>query len=70
LLDAHADRTGTRLTYADLARETGLSKATIESIATRNTYNATLDCVAKLCEVLDCMPHEILELVRTEGDAD
>lgn len=63
-LDAYERRTGLRLTYAQLADATGLSKSTIESIGARPSYNATLDVVDKLCEALRCSPAEIL--LRTE----
>jgi DNA-binding Xre family transcriptional regulator len=62
VLAAHRERTGERLTYAQLAERTGLSQATIESIATRRGYNATLDIIARLCGVLGCTPSELLEL--------
>jgi DNA-binding Xre family transcriptional regulator len=62
VLAAHSERTGERLTYARLAERTGISRATIESIATRRGYNATLDIIARLCGVLNCTPSELLEL--------
>jgi putative transcriptional regulator len=65
-LEANSERTGRKWTYADLAKETGLSRATIESIATRPSYNATLDCIARLCSALDTSPGELLELINVE----
>jgi DNA-binding Xre family transcriptional regulator len=59
---AYRERTGERLTYAMLAERTGLAQATIESVATRRGYNATLDIIARLCAVLECTPAELLEL--------
>lgn len=62
VMTAYRERTGERLTYAQLAERTGLSQATIESIATRRGYNATLDIIARLCGALECTPAELLEL--------
>jgi DNA-binding Xre family transcriptional regulator len=66
-IDRYAARTDTRLTYEALAERTGLSRATIESIATRATYNASLETIAKLCLALDCAPEDLLELRRDES---
>ncbi len=49
------------MTYRLLAERTGLSEATIESLATRANYNPTLATLSKLCEVLQCGPDELLE---------
>lgn len=60
-LDAHHARTGERITYEELAQRTGLSKATVESLATRPSYNTTLNTVDKLCAAIGCHPGDILE---------
>jgi putative transcriptional regulator len=57
-------RTGERLTYEILAERTGLSKATIESLASRKGYNATLDSIDLLCDVLECNLQDLLEHER------
>ncbi len=62
-IEIHTGHTGRKWTYADLAKEAGLSRATIESIATRPSYNATLDCVARLCVALGTSPGDLLELI-------
>ena len=58
---AFEERTGARLTYADLAAMTGIARATIESIATRRSYNPTLRTVDRLCDALGVTPDELLE---------
>jgi putative transcriptional regulator len=44
---AYEVRTGGRLTYEQLAGLTGLSRATIEAIASRGSYNTTLATIEK-----------------------
>ena len=61
-LDRHAQRSGRRLTYGELASLAGIAPATVESLATRRGYNATLKTLARLCVALRCSPAELLEL--------
>ena len=60
-------RTGERMTYEKLAERTGLSKATLESLATRDNYNTRLSTIEKLCRALDCQPGDLLELDPKHG---
>ena len=62
-MERYRHRTGQRLTYDKLAERTGLSRATIVSIATRADYNTTLATIEKLCEALDCQPGDLLEIL-------
>jgi DNA-binding Xre family transcriptional regulator len=62
VLDAHASRTGQRMTYEVLAAATGISAATLQSLGSRPTYNATLATIGKLCRVLECTPGDLLEM--------
>ncbi len=59
---AYRRRTGLRLTYKNLAEMTGLSQSTIESIATRPQYNASLHTIGRLCAALGCTPGELLSV--------
>lgn len=59
-MEEHRRRTGERLTYQALADRTGLARSTIESIATRPGYNASLSTIDKICEVLACGPGDLL----------
>ena len=54
--------TGEHLTYEELAVRTGLSVATLHSMATRHGYNAGLRTLAKICHSLRCSPGELLQL--------
>jgi DNA-binding Xre family transcriptional regulator len=60
-IEAYERRTGIRLTYLDLSTRTGLSLATLQSIGSREGYNATLEVIARLCKALDTTPGELLE---------
>lgn len=59
-MDLFEARTGTRVTYADLAAATGLSEPTVQSIGSRKEYNATLLVVERLCRALGVTPSELL----------
>ena len=58
----HRRRTGERMTYQSLAQFTGLSRQTLESVASRSSYNSTLDTIGKLCHALGCQPGDLLIL--------
>ena len=66
VMDAYRSRTGTRMTYQVLAERTGVSRATIQSLATRRGYNGSLSTIAKLCEALDCDLADMLALERVK----
>ena len=61
-MESHRSRTGERMTYERLAQLTGLSRQTLESLASRPGYNSTLDTIAKLCRALECEPGDLLVL--------
>jgi putative transcriptional regulator len=60
-LDLYERRTGRRMTYPELAKKSGLSEETVQSIATRRTYNATLKTIERLCVALRVTPAELLD---------
>lgn len=66
-IDAYEARTGERLTHEDLAARTGLSRSTLDSIASRRSYNASLNTIDRICQALRCAPAELLELIP-DGD--
>ncbi|MCX8476767.1 MAG: helix-turn-helix transcriptional regulator [Sphingomonas sp.] len=63
-MEAYRRRTGEPMTYALLAVEAGVSRASLESLATRPGYNATLATIERICVALGCEPGELLELER------
>ena len=59
----YRDETGERMTYEILGERTGLAEGTFRNISSSKSYNTTLETIAKICEVLDTTPQELLELV-------
>lgn len=70
MMDAYEARTGEHLTYGELAARTQLSRSTIESMATRSSYNASLDTIERICVALHCLPGELLRLDTDQGGGD
>lgn len=68
-MEQYRQRTGERMTYDKLAHRTGLSRATLESVATRNGYNASLNVIAKICDALGCTPGDLLENLPCDDTA-
>ena len=69
-MEDHRRRTGERMTYETLAQATGLSRRTLESLASRPGYNSTLETIAKLCRALGCEPGDLLVLEPEDLDGD
>ena len=67
-MESHRRRTGERMTYERLALATGLSRRTLESLASRPGYNTTLDTISKLCRALGCQPSDVLVLESERRD--
>jgi putative transcriptional regulator len=59
-MEAYRKRTGERLTYEALAERTGLARSTLESLASRPSYNTRLSTIDRLCRALGCQPGELL----------
>lgn len=57
---AYTRKTGQEMTYERLAHLTGLSRSTLESIASRRDYNTTLRTVGLICDALDCSVEDLL----------
>jgi len=62
-MNVYRQKTGEKLTYDELSKKTGISRATLESIASRQSYNPTLATIDKLCTALLVEPGDLLELV-------
>lgn len=62
VMDEFRSRSGERMTYERLAEQTGISRPTLESLASRVNYNTRLSTIEKLCLALGCQPGDILEL--------
>ena len=62
-MEAHRRRTGERMTYAKLAKLTGISDSTLRKIGGSLTHHTTLANIEKLCRALDVLPGDLLELI-------
>lgn len=67
-MDAYSQKTGERITYTELAEAADLSVATIQSLASRGGYNATLETIDRICAALRCDVDELLEHAGGEED--
>ena len=60
MMDLYAERTGEKITYLELARKTGIARATLEAIGSRPDYNTTLSTIDILCSFFNCSVSELL----------
>lgn len=67
-MEGHRRRTGERMTYELIAKRAGLARSTIESLASRDSYNTRLSTIERVCRVLGCQPGDLLELTES-GDS-
>ncbi len=65
MIRTYSERTGQKITYAELAAKAGLARATVESLGSRSAYNATLATIDKLCDALECELTDLVEYERT-----
>lgn len=70
VLESLQNDAGEKMTYARLAEITGLSQATLESLASRESYNTRLSTIDALCNALRCTPEDILEFRPGESLSD
>ncbi len=56
-------RTGTRLTFDELAREAAIHRTTLSKIANVRSYNTTTDNIDKLCQFFKCQVGDLMEYV-------
>ncbi len=53
-----------KMRIADVARETGLSRATVTMLYKETAQKVNLEAIDKLCELFDCEIGEFLERVN------
>lgn len=51
----------------DLAEQIGITEANLSLLRTGKVKGVRFDTLAKLCEVLECTPGELLDVGETEG---
>lgn len=57
-------RTGKRLTFDELAKETGLHRTTLSKIVNHRNYNTTTDNIDRLCTFFKCQISDLMEHVE------
>ncbi len=53
----------------DLARDIGMTEANLSLLKSGKVKGVRFETLAKLCEVLDCTPGDLLEVSFTEAEA-
>lgn len=57
-------KTGQRITFDELARETGIHRTTLSKIANQRSYNTTTDNIDKLCQFFKCQVGDLVQYVE------
>lgn len=57
-----------KMRIADVARETGLSRATLTLLYKETAQRVDLDTLDKLCDLFDCALSDLLERVANPND--
>ena len=66
-----ADRefhTGKRLTFDEIANETGIHRTTLSKIANQRGYNTTTDNLEKICSFFGCPIEKLVEYIPAEKE--
>ncbi|MGM0434309.1 MAG: helix-turn-helix domain-containing protein [Pseudomonadota bacterium] len=63
LIEDYEARTGQKLSYTKLARETGLNRPTISKLITQRGYNTTTTVLDRLCDFFECSIEDLIEHV-------
>lgn len=59
-------RAGKRITFEEIAQETGIHRTTLSKISGVRGYNTTTDNIDKLCRYFGCQVGELMEYVPDE----
>jgi len=65
LMGEYSDRTGTRLTYADITAATGIGHSTLSHIAQNKVRLISASTIERLCDFFGC---DLCELMALEED--
>ena len=57
-------KTGNRLTFDEIAKETGIHRTTLSKIANQRSYNTTTDNIDRLCNFFKCRVGDLMEYVE------
>ncbi len=56
-------KTGKRVTFEEVASETGIHRTTLSKIANHRNYNTTTDNIDKLCKLFKCAIGDLMEYI-------
>ncbi len=56
-------RTGKRITFEEIANETGIHRTTLSKIVNQRNYNTTTENIDKLCIFFKCQVSDLMEHV-------
>jgi len=62
-----ADRTfqlGSRVTFDEISKSTGIHRTTLSKLANQKGYNTTTDNLDKICVFFDCPIEKLIEYVK------
>ncbi len=59
----HQFRTGKRITFEEIANETGIHRTTLSKIVNQRNYNTTTENIDKLCVFFKCQVSDLMEHV-------
>jgi len=68
LMVAKSAKTGRRLSYADIMRETGIRESTLSRIANDTKYNVSREHIEKLCRYFGCTPNDLITIVQDDDE--
>ena len=64
----HLFKTGSRLTFEELASVTGIHRTTLSKIANHRSYNTTTENIDRLCEFFGCQVGDLMEYVEKSDE--
>jgi DNA-binding Xre family transcriptional regulator len=60
--------TGSKITFDELAKETGVNRTTLLKIANHKGYNTVTDNIGKLCDFFGCTVSDIMEHIPSKTE--
>jgi len=64
LMAEYQFKTGSRLTFDELAKATQIHRTTLSKIANTRSYNTTTDNIDRLCKFFKCQVGDLMEFVE------
>ena len=68
LLDDKSFKDKVKITLNQVAKETAISRATLNRVANTPGYNTNIDTINALCKYFECSPGELMEYIPDEEE--